>query len=447
MPFDHLPELVALSSAADGVRIPPDVTVPITPRVRALLDTAAMRRLARISQLGLVSLVYPGAAHTRLEHSLGVYRLAVEFLSRLRHDPRCAEAVNEEDAGAFVVAALVHDIGHWAYCHPIEDMGLAEVPRHESLVPGLLGGGEPAAILERQWRIDPRRVAALITGTAEDRAGRLLHSLLSGPIDVDKMDYLARDSLHAGVPYGRHFDQERLLSSLCLDESGTSLAITEKGRTAAEMMVFARYVMFSEVYWHHAVRAATAMLQRAFWIVRRSIDPARLVRFDDREFGDALGRAAAGTGAEPLVDGLFGPTRRLVKRAATFDALHHPAIHRAVAGRSYADLVELSQRLAARLSQVLRIDVHPDTLLIDAPPADREVEFRLDVREHDSRAGRHRWRSLAELSPVVRSLAHEQFDDIVKRVRIFAPAPIAAAIRECAGLEEIILDVAPTPQP
>jgi HD superfamily phosphohydrolase len=448
MPFDHLPELVALSSTADGIRIPPGVTVPITPRVRALIDTAGMRRLARISQLGLVSLVYPGAAHTRFEHSLGVYRLAVEFLARLRHDPRCAETVGVEDAGAFVVAALVHDIGHWAFCHPIEDMRLEELPRHESLVPGLLASGEPAEILERQWGVDPGRVAALIAGTAIDSPGRLLHSLLSGPIDVDKMDYLARDSLHAGVPYGRHFDQDRLLSSLCLDGSGTALAITEKGRTAAEMMVFARYVMFSEVYWHHAVRAATAMLQRAVWIVRRSIDPARLVRFDDREFIDWLAAAAAGTGAATLVDGLFGTTRRLVKRAATFDALHHPAIHRAVAGRSYADLAGLSQRLAARLSQRLRIDVSSDTLLVDAPPADREVEFRLAVREPvaaPSKSKPHSWRSLSELSPVVRSLAHEQFDNIVKRVRIFAPAPIAAVIRECDAIEEIMLEVAGGP--
>ena len=90
--------------------------------------------------------------------------------------------------------------------------------------------------------------------------------MLSGPIDIDKMDYLPRDSLHAGVPYGRNFDQERLIGSLCLNEAGDGLAITDKGKTAAEMMVFARYVMFSEVYWHHGVRSATAMLQRAFYL-------------------------------------------------------------------------------------------------------------------------------------------------------------------------------------
>jgi hypothetical protein len=443
MPFDQLPELVALDCGADGIRIPPDVTVPVTARVRVLLDAAALRRLTRISQLGLVAAVYPGATHSRFEHSLGVYRLSLEFLSRLRHEPRFAATIDEGDAAAFVVAALVHDIGHWAFCHPLEDMGLPELPRHESLVHRLLTEGELAAIIETQWGITPARVASLVAGTAADPAGRLLCSLLSGPIDVDKMDYLSRDSLHAGVPYGRHFDQERLLSSLCLDESGGALAITEKGRTAAELMVFARYVMFSEVYWHHAVRAATAMLQRSIWLVRGSIEPARLTRFDDREFGDWLVHAARASGAARLVDGLFGPARRLVKRAGSFDALHHPQIHRALAGRSYADSVAISRGLAERLSRRIGTAIDADTLLIDAPPAEREVEFRLAVRERTgprSAAAPHRWRPLAELSPVVRSLAHEQFDNLVKRVRLFAPAESAAAIANCNGLDELILE-------
>ena len=438
MPLTALPELVALESHAEGVRIPPGVTVPLTDRARALLDTAEMRRLAHVSQLGLVSLVYPGAVHSRLEHSLGVYRRAVEFLARLKHDPRFVAVVDENDAAALLVAALVHDIGHWPFCHPVEDIGLSRFPRHESLVQGILAGGEPAAVLHRSWGLAPSRVAALITGTATDPAGRILHSLLSGPIDVDKMDYLGRDSLHAGVPYGRHFDEERLLSSLCLDEHGTALAITDKGRTAAEMLVFARYVMFSEVYWHHAVRSATAMLQRAVWILRDSLDTAALVRLDDRGFIDALRTFATGTSAAPLVDGLFGNHRRLFKRVASYDALRAPGLHRGLAGRTYDDKVAIAGRLATALSRRAGISVGIDDLIIDAPPAEREVEFRLTVREAGERG--FSWRRLEELSPVVRSLAHEQFDDLVKRVRVFASAAIASKIAGCPDLETMILE-------
>ncbi|MFM7108224.1 MAG: HD domain-containing protein [Planctomycetaceae bacterium] len=444
MPIALLPELAALDVASDGVRIPPGVTVPLTPRVRALLDTAEVRRLARVGQLGLVSLVYPGAVHSRLEHSLGVYRLALEFLARLGRDGRFAAAVGPDDAAAFVAAALLHDVGHWPWCHPIEDMGLPGIPRHESLVRGILSGSAAGRVLERDWGLDPGRVASLIEGTARDPAGRILASLLSGPVDVDKMDYLARDSLHAGVPYGRNFDQDRLLASLCLDEAGSALAITDKGRTAAELLVFARYVMFSEVYWHHAVRAATAMLQRAVWVVRDRLDVPALVRSDDASCAAILRAAAAGTPAAPLLDGLFGPVRRLYKRVAAWDAAGSPALHRALAGRPHAAMAAVSARLAGLVSARLGRPVAADDLLIDAPPAEKEVEFRLQVRVAPSRGagGSPAWRPLEDLSPVVRSLAREQFDDLVKRVRVFADPEMAEAVAGCDGLEALVVEAA-----
>jgi len=445
MGIGKLPELLALDAGGEGVRIPPGDTVPLTRRVQSLLDTPQLRRLARISQLGLVSLVYPGAVHTRLEHSLGVYRLALEFLKRLAREGRFTALVSEDDAAAFVAAALLHDVGHWAYCHPLEDMGLPELPRHETLLPEILAGDEIAAVLRAEWRLDPARVAALVTGTANDPAGRILRSLLSGPVDIDKMDYLARDSLHAGVPYGRHFDQSRLLASLCLDEAGESLAITDKGRTAAELLVFARYVMFSEVYWHHAVRAATAMLQRAVWLVRPAIDRETVVRTDDRGFAIWLEDLAVGTAAEPLVNGLFGPVRRLVKRAGSFDARHDPHVHRALAGRSYPEMASISGRLAEAVSERLARPIDAATLIVDAPPAEREVEFRLQVRERVG-GGESKnlpaWRQLEELSPVVHSLAHEQFDSLVKRVRIFAWAEDAAAIKRLPDLDRLLITAA-----
>ena len=444
MSLASIPEIAALESGGEGVRLPPGDTAPLTPRVRALLDTADMRRLARVSQLGLVGLVYPGAVHSRLEHSLGVYRLAIEFLRRLKDDSQFATVVGPDDASAFIAAALVHDIGHWPFCHPIEDMGLAEIPRHESLVEGILASGPVADVLDSSWGIPPQRIASLITGAATDPAGRILHSLLSGPIDVDKMDYLARDSLHAGVPYGRNFDQPRLLASLCLDERGEALAITDKGRTAAELMVFARYVMFSEVYWHHAVRSATGMLQRAVWLVRAAVDPAAVVRTDDPGFTAWLAAVAEGTPAAPLVAGLFGPRRQLFKRAASFDALRQPEVHAALAGRRYDDMVAVSSRLAARLSPHIGRAIDPHLLLVDAPPVEREVEFRLQVRERPDRgnAAAPRWRRLEDVSPVVRSLAHEQFDNLVKRVRIFAEPDVAAAIAHCDGLEAMLVEAA-----
>ncbi len=202
-----LAEIAGLDGGQGMVRIPPELDVPLTRRVRALIDTAEFRRLARISQLGLVSLVYPAAIHTRFEHSLGVYRLALLYLRQLSYDERFAALVSPADAELFMVAALLHDLGHWPFCHPIEDIRLPSVPQHELFANSFLLEGEIADVLRDDWGIHPRDVVALLSGKPRDARSRLLASMLSGPIDIDKMDYLSRDSLHAGVPYGRHFDQ------------------------------------------------------------------------------------------------------------------------------------------------------------------------------------------------------------------------------------------------
>jgi hypothetical protein len=169
------------------------------------------------------------------------------------------------------------------------------------------------------------------------------------------------------------------------------------------------------------------------------------VQTDDHGFAAWVTAAAAGTAAEPLVAGLFGPHRRLYKRVASFDAAHQPEVHAAFAGQTYERMVAACSRLAADLSRHSGRRIAADAVLIDAPPAEREVEFRLQVREraeHDATRP-HRWRRLEDLSPVVRSLAHEQFDDLVKRVRIFVAPDVADAVRGCGSLERLLLDAAP----
>ncbi len=430
----EIPEIAALDAKTALVRIPPELDVPLSPRVRNLIDSAEFRRLAGISQLGLVSQVYPAAHHTRFEHSLGVYRVALLCLRRLSYDRRFAKLISTDEAELLIVAALLHDLGHWPFCHPIEDLQLPGVPRHELFANSFLLEGEIADVLRDDWQINPRDVVTLLSEKPRGAARRILASMLSGPIDIDKMDYLARDSLHAGVPYGRNFDQNRLIGSLCLNEAGDGLAISEKGKTAAEMMVFARYVMFSEVYWHHAVRAATAMLQRAFYLLHQSLDLDWLFRATDQVVIDELVHTAGETGAADLIAGLFGPTRRLYKRLAQFTIFSHPDIYNRLARRPYPQLVATAERLADALSRQLGSRIAPHEILIDAPPVAREVEFKVDVffPKEDI------YRRLDEVSPVVRALAREQFDDYVKRVRVFVHPRIAEDVREIDDVEHLI---------
>lgn len=420
----EIPEIQGLDARQQLLRIPPQLDVPITQRVRQIIDTAEFRRLSRISQLGLVSLVYPAAHHTRFEHSLGVYRMALLYLKRLSYDERFAAAISVHDAEVFIAASLLHDLGHWPFCHPIEDLYLAGVPQHELFANSFLLEGEIADALRDDWGIQPREVVALLSEKPRDAKSSILHSMLSGPIDVDKMDYLFRDSLHAGVPYGQNFDQQRLIGSLCLNEDGDGLAITEKGRTAAEMMVFARYVMFSEVYWHHSVRSATAMLQRAFYLLHADLDLDSLFRQHEQPMIDELINAAGSGPAGELLDGLFGPTRRLYKRLAQYSYFQERDIYDQLARRPYAWLVACAEHFTNLLSHELGRRVAPHEILFDAPPIKLEVEFNIEV--HYPKEARYR--QLGEISPVVRTLAREQFDDYVKRVRLFAHPGLAAEI-------------------
>jgi HD superfamily phosphohydrolase len=250
------------------------------------------------------------------------------------------------------------------------------------------------------------------------------------------MDYLMRDSLHAGVPYGRNFDQPRLIQSLCLNETGDALAISDKGKTAAEMMVFARYVMFSEVYWHHAVRSATAMLQRAFFALHAHLDLDALFRLTEQPMIDELRRAAGDGPAGELLDGLFGPRRELYKRVAQCSLFQQPELYARLARRPYEFLVRCAERFATIASSALGRVVAPHEILFDAPPVKLEVEFQIDV--HYRKEGSYR--QLGDVSPVVKTLARQQFDDYVKRVRVFAHPRLAEDLRGLADLPEVLAD-------
>lgn len=490
-----IPEIAGLDSRVSLIRIPPELDVPLTPRVRKIVDAPEFRRLAEISQLGLVSLVYPGARHTRFEHSLGVYRLSLLFLRRLANDPRFAKTVRIEDVPVLIAAALLHDIGHWPCCHLIEDLELPGIRHHESIAARFITKGRIGSILRNDWHIDPDDVLTLLEKTpvkrrtedTEDeyrrrsKAYRLFMSIISGPIDIDKMDYLLRDSIGCGVPYGHHFDQERLIGCLCLNEAGDGLAISDKGRTAAELMVFARYVMFSEVYWHHTVRAATVMFQRAFEILwshypkRESlVETALDTPFENwlqilRNFCESSLQDAAipeqtrldCADALHLLGGIFSARRSIYKRVRQISVMEAPEIYAILAGRPYPVLRQFAKYLVEEIrrnapeslgvghavTETGRLPRLADSdILVDSPPRAKEIEFRISVFYPNEQ----KYRPLQNVSPVVRALADEQFEHHVKKIRIFAAAEIAESLRKIPNLDDLICKAAakvPRPKP
>lgn len=438
-PYSCIPELFDLQAGGPIVRIPTGQDVPFTPRVRALVDTAEFQRLRGITQLGLAGRIYPGATHTRFEHALGVFHNSLQYLWQLGKDERFSDIINPHQCEVLMVSALLHDLGHWPFCHPIEDMALADLPPHEAVAAEFLQPSrELSQVLLSEWQIEPSEVLDVLVAKTDSRPLRLMRSILSGPIDIDKMDYLERDSLHAGVPYGRNFDRNRLIQSLLVNEAGDGLAITSKGKTAAELMVFARYVMFSEVYWHHAVRSATSMFARCFFELHRELDQKALFQLSEFEVIERLRRSANGKPVATLLDGIFGVKRHLHKRVVEFSLYQTPDLYRALAGRPYSELIAVGSRVIDLAERWLGRTLNPTDLLIDAPPVHKEVEFKVDIFHPKEGV----YRPLSQVSPVVAALAKTQFDDYVKRVRVFAEPALARELAEQKDFTRWLLEAA-----
>jgi hypothetical protein len=164
------------------------------------------------------------------------------------------------------------------------------------------------------------------------------------------------------------------------------------------------------------------MLQRLFCTLYLAgkIDFQQFVRSSEDEAIRFFLEASQGTPMEKLAQGLFGARRTIYKRVAQFSILEQPEMYRSLAGKPYLQLCEQADRYSAE------IDAPQLSVLIDAPPVEKEVEIKIDVYFPKS----DRYRALEDLSPVVRAMAREQFDDYAKRVRIFAHPDVAPLVRE-----------------
>ncbi len=239
--------------------------IPLAEPELAIIGLPSFLRLERIQQLGFVSRIWPGAKHARYEHSIGVFHLARLAVAHLRAIPDGAW-ITGEDARTLCAAALLHDIGHYPFSHAVEELG-APIEPHERVGRRLIEGPEVAPVLKEMWGVDPGRVAAVIDpgDVALPPADRTLRAILSGPLDVDKLDYLPRDAQACNVPYGG-VDTSRLIESLGCEamESGERrIVVGAKGVSPLHSLINARQEMFDNVYWHHTNRACMAMLLRA----------------------------------------------------------------------------------------------------------------------------------------------------------------------------------------
>jgi HD superfamily phosphohydrolase len=376
----------------------------LSPEMMRLVDTAEFQQLSRIKQLGPTFLVYPGATHTRLNHSLGVFHIARRIISRLLYHPE-APTLTLEGVKSFLAASLLHDVGHFPYTHSFKSLPLAE---HESLTGHLVQEGTLARRIREKLGIDPLMVAAIVDETLDAGSNdetRLYRALLSGSLDPDKLDYLNRDAYFCGVPYGLQ-DIDFALSRI-VPVGYDGIGMEESGVSAVENILFSKYLMYRAVYWHRTVRVATAMIKKAVHLGLQDgvIRPSDLYGLDDELF---VARFAAHPFPPFELISQVG-SRRLLKPAADVPFDHHNPGHQRITAMA------TRQKLEAELAAEFRIPEYQ--VIIDLPdPISFEAHFPIFV---DGTAREFAATSVFSADVVTR------FTETIRRIRLMIPHTVS----------------------
>ncbi len=338
----------------------------------ALLDSPPLQRLRYVRQLGFSYLVYPGANHTRFEHSLGTMFLA---------DVACRSFYLPDDERILVTAAaLLHDIGHGPFSHASEPLMEMFLNRTHDDIGTIVE--EKAGSTLRAWGIDPTELCAVVQGKHP------LSGIIHGDLDVDRMDYLLRDAYYTGAPYGT-VDAQRLIRHLIRTPEG--MVLDENGVNAAESLLIARTLMRPSVYYHHVSRIGESMFQLAMLehLTGKGAEAAQaLLTMDDATCLHTL-RISDNPVSRDLAGRLY--ERRLYKRALTAgsDQVNIAAFQDGIP-------IPAIREYATRIAESAGISPHE--VLVDIPSIPSELSLGVRVKN------RHAVVAFEEISPRIRTL-------------------------------------------
>jgi HD superfamily phosphohydrolase len=337
-----------------------------------LTDTPEIQRLRRIKQLGFTYLVYPGANHSRFEHSIGTMYLASRLAKNLQLD---------EDTETLIRScAIIHDAGHGPFSHVSERVLDSS---HEELTSKLIKESQLGDILSEKFSL--KKILRIISGKGS------LGQIISGELDVDRMDYLLRDSYYTGVAYGV-IDVERLIYNMQIDDG---LVLRSKGVQAAESMLLARYFMYPSVYQHHTTRIVNSMFRRCLrkLLEKEIVNAHEIYRYDDTDI-IAAARSQSGY-IEDIMSRL--DTRQLYKRVYSLklDDITHPE---AVFQMDSAKTKKVEKEIANDLG----VDI--DCVLVDVPeyPSFHEMSTPVSLNGKTVKLG--------DVSNLVRALKDARFN-------------------------------------
>lgn len=381
--------------------------------------TSAFRQLGRIRQLGPAFHVYPGAVHTRLNHSLGVYHIAksmiISFLSRDHSLVPVGDCLTHLGIMSFLTAALLHDIGHFPFAHSLKELPLTS---HETLAASIIRSDSELHCAIEQAGADPELVCRIIDTSSpnDDREVGFYRALLSGTLDPDKLDYLNRDAYFCGVPYGLQ-DVDFIIDQIRITPDLTP-AISHQGIGAIEHLLFSKYLMYRNVYWHHSVRSATAMIKKALFsaLATGALQPEVLYGHDDASLDEYCAAHRREFPAFRLVTAV--QERRLLQCAIEipFDETRE----------SHREIVSLAQRSQweARIAEMLSASGHlsradreilADQVIIDIP---ERTSFESSVPVMDDQGNIH---DFIDVGPVFTPPVIAGFTNSLRRVRLFIP--------------------------
>ncbi len=265
-----------------SIRDPLWKDIMLSPQFAKLYHLPAVQKLGRIKQLGPAFHIYPGAVHTRLDHSLGVYHVARLMLVSLLRSGQGQGLITRKGMLSFLAAAMLHDLGHFPYAHSLKELPLQE---HEHLATTIIQNDDSIKEALNDAGCDIYQVCAIIDDTLPGNSleTNLYRAMLSGTLDPDKLDYLSRDAFFCGVPYGVQ-DASYIIDQLRLAEMRP--AVSSHALGSVEHLLFSKYLMYQNVYWHKGTRAATAMIKKAMLTALRdgAIRPQDLYGMDDEQF-------------------------------------------------------------------------------------------------------------------------------------------------------------------
>jgi len=389
---------------------------------RGVLDTWPVQRLRRIRQLGVTYLTYPGAEHSRFQHSLGVMHLSGLFGERLRD----LSLIEGDDVRLLRLAGLLHDVGHGPFSHLFEELLENRGLSHEEMGRRIIGETMIADVL-KDYGFNPSEVSELSIGRLHGRG--FLNQVVAGQFSADTLDYLVRDSYYTGVEYGR-VDVRRLIDSVDVLDGVLSMDIA--ALYALEAFLIARYEMFKAVYFHRTVRAASVMLIRALELADEALSLTEFKSIDEYlELDDEgiLSMLLSLRGGEELetarrmAEMLRG--RRLLKCAYERFLGEEEIQSLRLRGERRRELEERLAEEAGADCRFLIIDVSTAPSVPYNPGSSRPEEIRLFIREPD---GSRRCVNFSDVSPLAPILL-----GYINILRVYCRAEDLDRVRREAG--------------